>query len=608
MKSPLRFLLFVLALSSPAFSQAAQIVGERPSHLSFHPNGPVGLFRLYSAERVPHGPLSLGLGLSANYLRLDDFPSSGIDTRRLAGGASLSWTPGEDFEIFASGFALTTNRTAAEGSIQQVGNARFGAKWAHDFNDAFSFGALYEGDLRQPYYDRNLDAYSLSHTTYLVSTIRFGIPLKILLNAGYRVDDTDDLVHPALTDQEAIVLNLFGHDAIVGGAGLEVPLRRVSLSLEYSTEQTLDSAGIGYWDNPQRATVGFRYFPEGNPHWALGLAGDIGYFATRDKSTRLRKEPDYSFLASMTYFVGKPAERAPAPVAPAAGPKTSIVIGTVKDAKTGTPVGGARISFCGNSTSALVSDEAAGLFKSYDLPQGECEIKVAHPDFQPYQAKLQIAGPEVTQDIPLERAGPAQGYLSLSVKDTDDRALRAEVAFPEIPAAKPVATSEQGKIRMKLPEGKYIVEVRAPGKKSEQKIFEIVAGADATGDYVLASGSARLEDQRIVITRQVQFAPGKAEIKEESKLILDEVASILNQHAEVKRLEVGGYTDAMGSPAINKRLSSRRAQAVVQYLVSVGVARARLVAVGYGQEKPIASNATPEGRVANRRVEFRVLR
>ena len=70
---------------------------------------------------------------------------------------------------------------------------------------------------------------------------------------------------------------------------------------------------------------------------------------------------------------------------------------------------------------------------------------------------------------------------------------------------------------------------------------------------------------------------------------------------------IEGHTDATGSADYNKDLSQRRAAAVVEYLVSKGVARGRLVPVGYGFERPVASNATALGRAKNRRVEFTIL-
>jgi OOP family OmpA-OmpF porin len=78
------------------------------------------------------------------------------------------------------------------------------------------------------------------------------------------------------------------------------------------------------------------------------------------------------------------------------------------------------------------------------------------------------------------------------------------------------------------------------------------------------------------------------------------------KHTDYK-WEIGGYTDGIGSVNYNKKLSQRRAQAVVDYLVSKGVNRTTLKVVGYGKANPIATNDTPEGRSMNRRVEIKVL-
>jgi outer membrane protein OmpA-like peptidoglycan-associated protein len=70
------------------------------------------------------------------------------------------------------------------------------------------------------------------------------------------------------------------------------------------------------------------------------------------------------------------------------------------------------------------------------------------------------------------------------------------------------------------------------------------------------------------------------------------------------RFRVAGYTDAIGSVQYNLDLSRRRAQAVVDYLVSQGIDAARFEVIGMGKSDPIATNSTPEGRAMNRRVEI----
>jgi OOP family OmpA-OmpF porin len=69
---------------------------------------------------------------------------------------------------------------------------------------------------------------------------------------------------------------------------------------------------------------------------------------------------------------------------------------------------------------------------------------------------------------------------------------------------------------------------------------------------------------------------------------------------------IEGHTDAIGSASYNMELSRRRAQAVVDYLVSKGVDKSNLQVVPYGESEPIATNKTQEGRAMNRRVEIKV--
>jgi len=71
--------------------------------------------------------------------------------------------------------------------------------------------------------------------------------------------------------------------------------------------------------------------------------------------------------------------------------------------------------------------------------------------------------------------------------------------------------------------------------------------------------------------------------------------------------ELGGHTDNLGDPAFNVFLSESRAQAVADYMTSRGFTGDRLSVVGYGPDQPVADNATPDGRAANRRLEFKVL-
>jgi outer membrane protein OmpA-like peptidoglycan-associated protein len=120
---------------------------------------------------------------------------------------------------------------------------------------------------------------------------------------------------------------------------------------------------------------------------------------------------------------------------------------------------------------------------------------------------------------------------------------------------------------------------------------------DAVGCTELFTGGTTL------VLEGVYFETGKSAIKAESGAVLDRVAESLVGNPDVK-VEVGGHTDNTGSKATNTRLSTARAKAVMDYLISKGVDKSRLTAVGYGPTKPVADNKTVAGRAANRRVEL----
>lgn len=101
----------------------------------------------------------------------------------------------------------------------------------------------------------------------------------------------------------------------------------------------------------------------------------------------------------------------------------------------------------------------------------------------------------------------------------------------------------------------------------------------------------------------VGFHTDSAGLTSESILILDDVAYTLSQCKEAQ-VEISAHTDSVGSEQYNQSLSERRAQSVVDYLSTRGLVRDRLNPVAYGETSPIDSNATPEGRKRNRRVEL----
>ena len=112
----------------------------------------------------------------------------------------------------------------------------------------------------------------------------------------------------------------------------------------------------------------------------------------------------------------------------------------------------------------------------------------------------------------------------------------------------------------------------------------------------------------IVISDKVQFELNSADLKAVSLPLLDEVVTVMKTNAQIELVQVEGHTDSTGKVDFNTTLSQKRAESVMKYIASKGIAATRLTAKGYGPERPIAANDTPDGQEMNRRVEFNIVK
>lgn len=132
--------------------------------------------------------------------------------------------------------------------------------------------------------------------------------------------------------------------------------------------------------------------------------------------------------------------------------------------------------------------------------------------------------------------------------------------------------------------------------RQERALRERMAG---TGVGVVRQG----DNITLNMPGNVTFAFNDASLQSQFYPVLDDVARTLTEYNQTV-VEVAGHTDSVGSDAYNHDLSVRRANAVAAYLANRGVMQQRLITVGAGESRPIASNETEEGRAQNRRVEI----
>ena len=122
---------------------------------------------------------------------------------------------------------------------------------------------------------------------------------------------------------------------------------------------------------------------------------------------------------------------------------------------------------------------------------------------------------------------------------------------------------------------------------------------------VRAAKSCQAKFNELLKGETILYVTASAKLNPLSHKLLDRLAEVAKECPEAK-VTIAGHTDNQGTAPYNQNLSEQRAGSVVAYLKQKGIAATRLSAVGYGFDKPVASNSTPEGMQKNRRIEFNV--
>jgi len=181
-----------------------------------------------------------------------------------------------------------------------------------------------------------------------------------------------------------------------------------------------------------------------------------------------------------------------------------------------------------------------------------------------------------------------------------------QITVEGMPNAAATVTPGSGAYELSLPpRRRYTVSAKATGY---YPVYEDLDFSNETGnsevprDLVIVP----IEVGQSIRMNNIFFEPAKSVLKKESFAELDRVATFLRDNADIK-IEIGGHTDNVGKAATNLKLSEARAKAVANYIIQKGIGKERVVAKGYGLTKPVASNATKEGKAQNRRVEFTIL-
>ena len=216
--------------------------------------------------------------------------------------------------------------------------------------------------------------------------------------------------------------------------------------------------------------------------------------------------------------------------------------------------------------------------------------------------KAESSSPKVAQ-----AAAPAvasEGLLRISTADAAGEPVMAQFWIEG--ADTRTLTNADGIGLLSLPPGDHTLRVSASGYASIRRQMRIEPGVERDLLISLSGSRASIANDRIIIDDKVYFETGSADLLPKSHSLLDEIALLILDNAQLSLIEVQGHTDSVGRAQDNLTLSAERARAVMAYLVNAGVSDQRLTAKGMGEDVPIEVEDTEDARALNRRVEFHV--
>jgi outer membrane protein OmpA-like peptidoglycan-associated protein len=213
--------------------------------------------------------------------------------------------------------------------------------------------------------------------------------------------------------------------------------------------------------------------------------------------------------------------------------------------------------------------------------------------------------------MPVSQKQPELELLTGTVRDANtNKAVEAEITITDNATkeviSKTKSNSEDGNYLVALPCGKnYGVAIEKAGHLFHSENVNLPCSQgyrEVKKEIKLISAKPGAK----VVLKNIFFDTGKSELRPESSSELQRLVKLLQTNPALK-IEVSGHTDNIGDPKLNQALSETRAQNVLNFLVSNGIPKSRLVAKGYGSTQPIDNNNTEAGRQNNRRTEFKVL-
>ena len=288
--------------------------------------------------------------------------------------------------------------------------------------------------------------------------------------------------------------------------------------------------------------------------------------------------------------------------------------GYVTDVKSGKPVMAEVVlksSEAGNVMYRTVSNERSGYYIITMADKENVELTVRAIDYHEHNESMPLKN--IAEDADVKNIALQQSFTVYTV--TGIVVGEGNVAEPlkaNISASKAgdeqivhkTVTDDNGKYELPFRDvGPFLMEISSEGYFFVNSVLQF--NEDSTlviRNFIMK----KMESGAKMVIENILFNTGAATLLPESFNSLNKLVNLLRENPKVK-IEVSGHTDNTGSASTNKTLSRNRALSVRNYLISQGIAGERVEYNGYGFDRPIEPNTTPEGRAANRRVEIEIL-
>jgi len=563
-------------------------------------------------------------------------------------GTSLFKIGAGTFDAYGAIMAFANSDAANKPSLLQVlGDTDIGIRYTAPLGSVVHLGLFTELWLINGTGSVGLDGSGTSAKFGGIGTIDLRgleskVPLRFSLNAVYFLDNTSDVLGPTEQARGAPVTRIERYGLGVNrvdqfqlfiGAEALLADERVRPFLEEKIGFATNRQGYPCKVNnpsqdlclanqqtiPSTLTIGGRFLP-----WKRGFnllaAVDIGTSGTNNFIEELSPVPPWTLYLGagwavdtkdrppvvQTKLVEKPVEKAPS---------HGHVTGFVHETNKTDPIVGAIATYRDHPDLSPLASGADGKFAD-DVAPGKYTYDIKADGYKPgsCDAVVPPEGGAVGTDCALDalpRVGIVDGHvrdaetsqpisgISVELKDSGGKTNRLN-------------TDASGGFKFDgVTPGSASLSVQADGYLVMVTPTDVKARQEDTVDLMLRpkpkQGLITLTANEIQIKQQVQFALDSAVILPESFGLLTEIADTIIRNPQIKRIEVQGHTDNSGTAEHNKVLSEQRAEAVRAWLVQHGTPADRLVARGYGQEKPLVPNVTAGNRSRNRRVQFIIL-